>query len=79
MQIEALEPVLNRAVEKGLTALVYAGDTEYALSETEWTRVRKSAGRNCPYSGSLKHLLIVCIISYSKHILYINAANFTES
>lgn len=51
MQIEALEPVLNRAVEKGLTALVYAGDTEYALSETEWTRVRKSAGRELPITS----------------------------
>ena len=48
MRIEGVETILNRAAEMGLTALVYAGGVEYALSETNWTRIRKEAGRKLP-------------------------------
>lgn len=48
MEIEGLETILDRAAEMGLTVLVYAGGTEYALSETNWTRIRKDAGRVLP-------------------------------
>lgn len=48
MRTDAVEPLLESAVDKGLTVLVYAGGVEYALSETRWTRVRKDAGRELP-------------------------------
>lgn len=51
METEAVEPLLACAVQKGLTVLVYAGGTEYALSETNWTRVRKDAGRELPITS----------------------------
>lgn len=51
MPTEAVEPLTNRAAELGLTVLVYAGGVEYALSETNWTRVRKAAGRELPITA----------------------------
>lgn len=48
METECLMPLLAHAAEMGLTVLVYAGNTEYALTETNWTNVRKNAGRQIP-------------------------------
>ncbi len=48
MRTDRLEPFLCQAAEMGLTVLVYAGNVEYALAETNWTRVRKEAGRELP-------------------------------
>lgn len=43
-----LRPLLTTAAKAGLTVLVLADQTEYALSETSWTRIRKEAGRPYP-------------------------------
>lgn len=48
MRTDHLEALLCQAAEMGLTVLVYAGNVEYALAETNWTRVRKEAGRELP-------------------------------
>lgn len=56
MQTVQLKQILNCAVKKGLTVLVYAGSTEYALSETNWTKVRKDAGRELPVT-SLENIM----------------------
>ncbi len=55
MEIEGLETILGCAVDMGLTVLVYAGGIEYALSETNWTRIRKEAGRTLPIT-SIEHI-----------------------
>ena len=51
LQTGGLETLLREADRKGLTVFVYAGETEYALSETEWTRIRKAAGREVPVTS----------------------------
>lgn len=40
--------ILEKAREQGHTILVLSGDTEYALSETDWTEKRREAGREVP-------------------------------
>lgn len=48
---DLLEPLLTTAVNHKMTVLALAGDVEYALAETPWTRAREAAGRNIPLTG----------------------------
>jgi Cof subfamily protein (haloacid dehalogenase superfamily) len=38
--LEPLRPLMEAAAAQGMTVLFYAGETEYCLGETEWTRSR---------------------------------------
>lgn len=48
---DLLVPLLTTAAEHKLTVLALAGDVEYALAETPWTRAREAAGRSIPLAG----------------------------
>jgi len=48
IKMESISDLLTEAKEKDLTVLVLGKNTEYALSETEWTDFRKKAGRAYP-------------------------------
>lgn len=46
-----LEPLLITAAKCKMTVLVLAGEVEYALAKTPWTKVREAAGRSIPLAG----------------------------
>lgn len=48
LDISLWKDILEKAREQGHTILVLSGETEYALSETDWTRKRREAGREVP-------------------------------
>lgn len=43
-----VRPIMRQAVSGGLTVLLFDGETEYALSETDWSRTREANGRKIP-------------------------------
>ncbi|QQO07907.1 HAD family hydrolase [Breznakiella homolactica] len=43
-----LREIMEKSAALGMTVLFYSGDTEYTLSETEWTRDRFKGGRSLP-------------------------------
>lgn len=47
-ELDELEHLLQHTKEKGFTVLITAGEVEYSLSETDWTRARKKVGRVVP-------------------------------
>lgn len=51
LSTDLLKPLLATAVEFKMTVLALAGDVEYALAETPWTRAREAAGRSIPLAG----------------------------
>ena len=48
---DLLAPLLAAAVDGNMTVLALAGEVEYALAETPWTRSREAAGRSIPLAG----------------------------
>lgn len=48
LELQPLESILFKAKEQRHTVLVLAGETEYTLGETEWTRKRREQGREVP-------------------------------
>lgn len=48
MPLQPWAEILKEAKMQGHTILVFAGNTEYALQETVWTKKRKEAGREVP-------------------------------
>lgn len=61
LPLAPLEDLLNRAKDQGLTVLILAGEIEYALAKTDWTRSREESGREVPIvalTGLLKEKTI---------------------
>ncbi len=51
--LRPLRSLMEQGAALGLTVLLYAGGTEYALSDTDWVRSRRAAGKVFPlYSFS---------------------------
>lgn len=57
LPLRPLEEILKRAKEQGHTVLILAGNIEYTLGETPWTRKRKEDGRELPIAELEKLLL----------------------
>ena len=57
--VAPLEHLMVKAAGLGITVLMYAGDEEYALAETDWVRTRRKAGKSFPLyrpeSGLIRH------------------------